>query len=316
MISVIFPVYNVEKYLERSLQSILNQDFTDFEVIAVNDGSTDGSLEILKNFAARDARIKLFNQENQGVAKTRFEALKSANGELVCFVDSDDILPNDALSVLYKSLIDNDADVAEGNYCKLFPNGDVTNYDFPDNAVISAEENLDLLFSGRILYSLWAKLYKIELFNANELKEFVFLEDVCLAIQAVSKAKKIALVNHCVYQYVQREGSAVHSHFYDKASADYYYSRVWITDFVTENSNYNNRQLLDAFLLQGFAYALCLGGGQYIANADFERCKSIFEKEKKCLPIGQRLVVQTISSYFINKIIIWLYQIRIRNSKR
>ena len=316
MISVIYPVYNVEKYLERSLQSILNQDFADFEIIAVNDGSSDGSLEILKKYAAQDTRIRVFDQENQGVAKTRFEALKTAKGEFVCFIDSDDVLPNDALSVLYKSLIANDADVAEGNYCKVFPNGDVTNYVFPENAVISATENLDLLFSGRVLYSLWAKLYKKELFEEVELKDFVFLEDVCLAIQAVSKAKKVALVNCCVYQYVQRESSAVHSHFYDKASADHYYSRVWITDFITKNCNYNNSRLLDAFLLQGFAYALCLGGGKFIAKDDFARCKSIFKKEKKCLPIGQRLVVQTVNFYFINKIIIRLYQIRIRNSKR
>lgn len=316
MISVIYPVYNVEKYLERSLQSILNQDFADFEIIAVNDGSSDGSLEILKKYAVQDTRIRMFDQENQGVAKTRFEALKTAKGEFVCFIDSDDVLPNDALSVLYKSLIANDADVAEGNYCKVFPNGDVTKYVFPENAVISATENLDLLFSGRVLYSLWAKLYKKELFEEVELKDFVFLEDVCLAIQAVSKAKKVALVNCCVYQYVQRESSAVHSHFYDKASADHYYSRVWITDFITKNCNYNNSRLLDAFLLQGFAYALCLGGGKFIAKDDFTRCKSIFKKEKKCLPIGQRLVVQTVNFYFINKIIIRLYQIRIRNSKR
>ena len=161
MISVIYPVYNVGDYLERSLQSVLNQDFADFEVIAVDDGSTDGSMTVLEKFAAADARLKVVKKEHKGVAKTRFEALKTAQGEYVCFVDSDDILPKNALSVLYNSLVSNDADISEGNYCKVFPDGKIVNYEFPENTVVSAQENLDLLFSRKVLYSLWAKLYKI-----------------------------------------------------------------------------------------------------------------------------------------------------------
>ena len=316
MISVIYPVYNVENYLERSLQSILNQSFTDFEIIAVDDGSTDGSLAILKKFALKDERVKVFCQDNQGVAKTRFEALQRAIGEYVCFVDSDDILSENSLSVLYNALIFNNADVSEGNYCKVFPNGDVVNYDFPENSVVSVEDNLDMLFSRRIIYSLWAKLYKKELFEGLELKEFVFMEDVCLAVQAISKAHRVALVNECVYQYVQRSGSAVHSHFYDKESADYYYSRIWISDFITQSIGYKNKCLLDVFLLQGFAYALCLGGGKFIEKDEIKRCKNIFKKEKHSLPIGQRVVVQTIGMPLINKFLIYLYHIRISKSKR
>lgn len=316
MISVIYPVYNVEEYLDRSLQSILNQDFTDFEIIAVNDGSTDGSLAILEKYAAQDDRIWLYSHEDQGVARTRFDALKLAKGDYITFVDSDDVLPKEALTTLYNSLIDNDADISEGNYCKVFPDGTKVEYDFPDDAVVSAEENLDMLFSSKILYSLWAKLYKKELFDNAELKEFVFLEDVCLAIQAIAHAKRISLVKQCVYEYVQRKNSTVHSHFNDRAAADYYFSRVWITKYISENVSYQNNKLLDIFLLQGFAYALCLGGGEFIGKSDFERCKKIFKKEKSCIPVGQRIVVQTVKNYFINKIIIWLYQIRIRNSKR
>ena len=317
MISVVYPVYNVEKYIELSLQSILNQDFTDFEIIAVNDGSTDNSLEILEKLASKDARIRIYNQDNQGVARTRHNALKIAKGEYVCFVDSDDILPENSLSLLYNSLIVNDVDISEGNYCKVFPDGKVVNYEFPEEKVISTTENLDALFSGKVLHSLWAKLYKKELFDDAELKEFVFLEDFCLAVQAMVKAKKIALTSKCVYKYVQNDKSAVHSHFYDKDTTDYYYAKTWIADYVVKNlKEYKNQELLDSFVLQGFAYALCLGGGKYIKKEDYDYCRKLFKTNKKCLPIGQRVVVQTVCMLLINKALIFLYQIRISKSKR
>lgn len=316
MISIIYPVYNVEAYIDKSLQSLLNQDFTDFEVIAVNDGSTDGSLTILEKYAADDDRIKIYSQENQGVAKARMNALKYAGGEYVCFVDSDDILPKDSLSILYNALIDNDVDIAEGNYCKVFQDGSITDNVFPESKVISAKDNIDLLISSKVLFSLWAKIYKKNLFSDVVLKDFNFMEDVCLLIQTATRADKVALVNENVYHYVQRKGSVVHSHFFDESTADYYVARLWIADYLEKLYSNYFKNSMEIFILQGFAYTICLGGKRFLKKKDISDCKKIFTYHKKCLPIGQRIVVQTVGVPVVSFFSTMLYQIRIRFSRR
>lgn len=102
MISIIVPIYNAEKYLDECLNSIINQDYKDFEVLCVNDGSKDKSLDICKRYAAQDKRFRLLNQENGGVSSARNLALSIAKGDFVCFVDSDDVISTDYLSTLLK----------------------------------------------------------------------------------------------------------------------------------------------------------------------------------------------------------------------
>ena len=101
-ISVIIPVYNVEKYLGRCLDSVVNQTFTDIEIICINDGSSDNSLEILKRYAQRDRRIKIFTQENSGLSASRNVGMKYASGDYIYFIDSDDYLVKTAFEELYK----------------------------------------------------------------------------------------------------------------------------------------------------------------------------------------------------------------------
>ena len=92
ILSIIFPVYNVEAYLNESLSSILSQDFKDFELIAVNDGSTDNSLSILERYQSLDARLRIISQENKGLSSARNLGLKNARGKYIGFVDSDDMI--------------------------------------------------------------------------------------------------------------------------------------------------------------------------------------------------------------------------------
>ena len=100
-ISIIIPVYNTAQYLAECLDSVLAQGFKDIEIICVNDGSTDNSAAILKKYQKKDKRIKVITQKNKGLSGARNAGLKAATGKWVCFLDSDDILPPDALAVLY-----------------------------------------------------------------------------------------------------------------------------------------------------------------------------------------------------------------------
>ncbi|HCR44446.1 MAG TPA: glycosyl transferase family 2, partial [Ruminococcaceae bacterium] len=112
MISVIIPVYNVEKYVGKCLSSLVEQTYRDFEVIAVNDGSTDNSLDILRHFEARYGFIKVINQENRGMSQSRNRALKEARGKYIALVDSDDYVAPTYLEELYSACAENDADIS------------------------------------------------------------------------------------------------------------------------------------------------------------------------------------------------------------
>ena len=120
-ISIIIPVYNAEKYLGACLDSILNQTFDDFEIVCVNDGSNDESVNILEEYNTKSSKVKLINKENGGVISARIAGFKEACGEYIGWVDADDFIENNMLEVMYISALNNDADVVYCNY-NFFPN--------------------------------------------------------------------------------------------------------------------------------------------------------------------------------------------------
>ncbi len=123
-ISIIVPVYNVEKYLPECLDSIINQSLKDIEIFCINDGSPDNSLGILKNYAEKDSRIKIIDKKNEGVGKARNDGIRAAAGEFIAFMDSDDYYPSDnVLEALYNAAKENGVKVAGGRKIRLMPDG-------------------------------------------------------------------------------------------------------------------------------------------------------------------------------------------------
>ena len=125
MISVIVPVYNSEKYLKACIDSIIKQTYTDLEIICVNDGSTDGSLEILREFACMDSRVVVHSQENHGVSTARNVGLKFAHGEFVSFIDSDDEMELDMYELLIQTQNEYQADIVHCGYKRICRNGTI-----------------------------------------------------------------------------------------------------------------------------------------------------------------------------------------------
>lgn len=116
-VSVIIPCYNVEKYLRQCLDSVINQTLKDIEIICINDGSPDNSIQILQEYTQKDGRIVIIDRENKGVAESRNEGLKKANGEFVCFMDPDDFYPSaDILETLYNKAVENDVKICGGEF--------------------------------------------------------------------------------------------------------------------------------------------------------------------------------------------------------
>lgn len=175
-VSVIVPVYNCEDYLEESIKSILNQSLNDIEVICIDDGSTDGSLNILNDFASDDFRIKVFSHENQGSSAARNYGLRKVTGDYIYFFDGDDYLVEDALEEAYSNAIANDSDIVVFKYDQYkdnkffkhfgqdierqFPNTDFNNFTF------NAYDYRKRPFRGP--FAPWFKLHKKEFLDKHD----------------------------------------------------------------------------------------------------------------------------------------------------
>ena len=212
-ISVLIPVYNVSEFLENSIDSLLNQTFSDFELICVNDGSTDNSLEILNDFSKRDSRVKVINKENGGCGSARNRALDEAKGDYIYLFDPDDQIELDAFEKTYKNGIYNDSDIVifkanviENNKItnsrtyfnldKLLKNKNFKRYSFNYHDV------KEIVFD--IGYAPWSKLYKKEFLDNYDDFRFdvgIAFDDVPFHVKSMIRAQKISFVNEFLYHY-------------------------------------------------------------------------------------------------------------------
>lgn len=214
-LSIIVPVYNVEKYLGRCLDSILRQTFSDFELLLVNDGSTDGSTEICDIYAKNDARIRIIHQSNSGQGMARNAGLSVATGEYIGFVDSDDWIAGDMYEHLISILERYGCDVAETG-CRLVGKGSPNprkSYRLAvepgGDALLERymQKGLDKPFGG---YSVCIKLYRAHLFMGISFSKECVCEDYLINFQLLQKAQKAVFSNKVSYFYSQRQESTIH----------------------------------------------------------------------------------------------------------
>ncbi len=251
-VSVIVPVYNVEKYVAECLESILAQTLTDIEVIALNDGSTDDSERIIKTYAERDSRVKLYSHENRGLGPTRNRGITLASGEYLAFVDSDDMIAPDMLKNLYSKAVVDGADIVEGET--------VLTYDDPRKNKIRIRLNsagpvqitnenkgeiyASYYFTRIISHNACDKLYSMKFVTDNHIwfgdNKKIFAEDNWFQLQAFLALPKISFVDKAVYYYRQREDSIMHEPKKDLLRR---HSRM-ISDYK-ELLNMNANQLAD-----------------------------------------------------------------------
>ena len=215
-ISIIVPVYNAENYLRRCIDSILEQTYTNFELLLINDGSTDGSAKILEEVKESDSRIRVVHKKNEGVSATRNLGLKLVTGDYITFIDSDDFVDKLYLEVLYKSLTENDADIASGNFASfneerqtfLFFTTEETYFE----KVYSPQEWLDQENNPRhnlfltVIFTPF-KLYKRELWEDIEYPVGRVREDDAIIHKLYLRCQRISFVNSAIYFYSQHEDS-------------------------------------------------------------------------------------------------------------
>lgn len=217
MISIIVPVYNVEKYLDRCVQSILIQSFKRFELILVNDGSTDNSFEICQKYRKKDSRVILISQENKGLSAARNTGLNNAHGDYICFIDSDDFIEKDYLKLLLNNLKSNNADIS---ICEYFLSNEkgkkysIVKLNEPKNiSILSGKNTFNYFYEDNCVPNVvaWNKLYKASLFKELRYKEGYYFEDEFIARPLFYAAKRVSFLREPLYNYVQRPGSIMNS---------------------------------------------------------------------------------------------------------
>lgn len=207
-VSVIVPIYNSESYLDECIVSILNQTYTDLEVILINDGSTDSSLDICKYYKSNDSRIVIIDKKNEGVASARNAGLNLATGKYVAFVDSDDVILNNLYEKLVGMLNDSTSDCAVlSKYIVNKKNEVILN----NGQIIDSDHALEMLLFLKFPTSLWAYLYKKDLLLDIRLNENIhFFEDLDFNFRAIFKSKLISICTEDLYLYRQHSASINH----------------------------------------------------------------------------------------------------------
>lgn len=208
-ISIIVPVYNVEKYLKKCIESIINQTYSNLEIILVDDGTKDNSGMICDEYAQKDNRIKVIHKENGGLSDARNAGMRMATGEYIAFVDGDDYIENDMYEFLYNELKKENADISICNRYLAYENGTIKNIEKHKTRKIlnNVEGLIELNSFTSFDMAVWDKLYKKEIFNGIEFPKGKNFEDYYVMHKIIAKASKIVYNSTPKYYYVQRENS-------------------------------------------------------------------------------------------------------------
>ncbi|WP_303247764.1 glycosyltransferase family 2 protein [uncultured Methanobrevibacter sp.] len=273
-VSVVVPVYNGSDYIEEALESILNQDFKSYELVIVDDGSTDNSLEIIKNTLSKsNIQNKVITQENKGVSNARNVGIENSSGKYVIFVDDDDIIASNHISCLFENIRDNDGSFTE--MLKITEDGEIIDMQEPYLAIssksrISSKDLIKLELKMEIPFSFCQIMYKKELLKEKFNEDFLYGEDTDFALRNLIYMDCLGICPEPTYFYRQRENSATKKADFKRfevvelfeSLADYYLKHNFddLADLIKTNRipkaifgnlmyffyhNYNYNQIMD-----------------------------------------------------------------------
>ena len=209
LVSIVIPVYNREKYVGITLDSVIKQSYTNLEIIVVNDGSTDKSLEILKSYELVDKRIRVIDKVNAGVSVARETGMMVSTGDYIFYLDADDILDKSAIEKLVCRALETGADVVTAKFVTRYKDGDVE-YKGEYFDEMSSMDYLKLMLSHKAFFCVWIRLHKRKLYLDNDIifhKEISFGEDALLMTQIFFYSQKVAFLDYNVIIYNRTEDS-------------------------------------------------------------------------------------------------------------
>ena len=306
--SVILPVYNVEDYLGECLQSILRQSFKRLEVIAVDDGSTDGSSEILRDVEAKDSRLRVIRQRNAGLGAARNVGVARARGGLLTFVDSDDVLPPGAVKTMVEAMRSSDADIVMGGVTRLRDNkADLVPVWVRD--LHSERRESPVADEPRMLrnFYTWNKLYRADFWRREGLRfrEGVLFEDQPIITRALCRARSVVVLDEITYRWrIRQDNSSLTGGMYAHAAIEARARAVALTAQLLENDLVAPRAVIDGWL---WTLAEHHFPNYIAATASFDESApfdAVREMVRSVLDVGLLLRLQNVSAS--SRVLLWL----------
>ena len=252
MLSLIIPIYNASSYLAFSLESLLSQPFQDFELILVDDGSTDASPSICDEYAAKDERIRVLHEPHSGVANSRQVGLEAAKGMYILYVDADDQVDPCMIADMYQEAVTQKADMVICDYRELTYDGEV--YRKQEPTALSGEAIMEDILSGKLYGALWNKMMRREWLQQTKAsfpQGLTMREDLIFLSQCLPYASKIVYIPKAYYGYERRNASALTSHYVNESPAYYLQECLWV-DLILKNQFLlaSTQQRLQTYLLE------------------------------------------------------------------
>lgn len=219
LVSIIVPVYNVEKYLEKCLDSLINQTYRNLQIILVDDGSGDDSGTICDRYAAQDNRIQVIHKKQSGVSAARNTGLEAAKGSYICFEDSDDWIDEKMIETMYENMVEEKAQISIIGYDMVWEDGrsqkksDENAYYVWDQRESIVQWMTQKIFKG----FMWDKMFAREIFTGIRFPEDrSYMEDVAIGLDLFARAETVVYSGKTGYHYLQRQGSATNSGFQER----------------------------------------------------------------------------------------------------
>lgn len=252
LISVIVPIYNVEKYINKCIDSIIDQTYTNLEIILVDDGSPDNCGKICDEYAQKDERVRVIHKENGGLSDARNAGIDVAKGKYVSFVDSDDYVEQNYIEILYNCIKEYNTNIAIGSHRVIYKNGTIINKETGENSKLPAEKVLErILYDNGIDLTANAKLYDIKLFESIRYPKGRVFEDAATTYKLIDACQEISFVSKSIYNYAIR-GNSITNVKFSKEKMDLVISTKEMCDYI-KNKYPNlekacNRRLMYAYL--------------------------------------------------------------------
>lgn len=307
-ISVIIPVFNTEQYISRAIDSVLNQNFNSFEIIIVNDGSTDDSREILETYSKKYENIKVIHKENEGLGFARNTGLSYAEGEYILFLDSDDYIDKDTLEKVYNRAINTNADITVFNMRKVRElDNSIIEEQFlrlNDEVVNIKKIGINKYFKDYFFpyihgHEACNKLYKNDLLKRSQVlfdkNDEICSEDLLFNLKLIPFLQTIASINESFYNYVQRENSLMNTPY--RKNLNYRFTNLIniFNDYINQfkNINLNNEiSVLNYNLLNSILYNESQKYGNKV---------SIYLKELKYMTKNSKVFKNTLKNIIYSK---------------
>ena len=252
LISIIVPVYNTEMYVSKCIESILSQTYKNFELILVNDGSTDNSIFICNSYAIKDNRVNLINKENEGVSKARNTGIENATGKYITFVDSDDYISPNYLEVLINSIEETKADLAICNYNRLYGTGTILPSGFAYKDFSCDTDSVRELFiynDKQFVLTAVVRLYSLELIKKNNIsfhEDMSYGEDYIFQLQYAMHSKKVSfLVSNVLYHRAEDNSFSLSKQSNRLSGETHNKINTRLLDVIQRDNNLTRYVLLD-----------------------------------------------------------------------